>query len=159
MAASCTTFCANSRRRKMRYLGALAAAATLTLCGCIAIDNSGDRVVQPVLETSVASVETLTAAELAGLIEAGQVVLIDVRTPGEFESGRLAGALNAPVGEFDAGGIPRDATRETILYCRSSGRSKRAAEMLAEEWDTKVRHLEGGILAWEDAGLPVLRPE
>ena len=85
-------------------------------------------------------------------------MLIDVRTPQEYGTGRIAGALNAPVQTFDAASIPRDSTRETILYCRSSGRSKRAADMLAAEWGTKVRHLEGGIIAWQDEGLEIVLP-
>ena len=102
------------------------------------------------------AVKTLTATELAAMIERGEVVLIDVRTPEEFSSGRLPGALNAPINTFDAASIPVDETRETILYCRSSGRSQRAAEMLAEHIGGTVRHLEGGIIAWQEAGGEVI---
>lgn len=151
-------FCA-SWRPKMRLAPlALVAAAMLPLSGCVIVDNSGDRIVAGAPGRSVAQVETLPASELAALIASGQVVLIDVRTPDEYEGGRIASALNAPVQTFDAAVIPRDATRETILYCRSSGRSKRAADMLAAEWGTKVRHLEGGVLAWQDAGLELEMP-
>ncbi|XUU60997.1 rhodanese-like domain-containing protein [Erythrobacter sp. HA6-11] len=137
----------------------IGAALALTLAGCASLDGAGQPATSTQATLAGASVETLPAKELASLIEAGEVVLIDVRTPTEFASGRLSGALNAPVGSFDAGAIPRDATRETILYCRSSGRSKRAAEMLAAEWGTQVRHLEGGILAWREAELPVTSPD
>lgn len=99
-------------------------------------------------ETSVA---TLTSAELQTLIARGEVVLVDVRTPEEFGSGRIPGALNAPIETFDAASIPIEAERETILYCRSAGRSERAARMLAEHLGATVRHLEGGIIAWEEA--------
>jgi len=102
------------------------------------------------------AVETVNAAELSAMIARGEVVLVDVRTPEEFGSGRLPGALNAPVETFDAASIPMEAGRETILYCRSSRRSARAAAMLAEYTGTTVRHLEGGIIAWEEAGGEVI---
>lgn len=106
-----------------------------------------------------ASVETLSAVELAGMIERGEVVLIDVRSPEEFAESRIAGALNAPIDTFDPAAIPMEDGRETILYCRSSGRSGRAATMLSEFLGTEVRHLEGGILAWGEAELPTIPQE
>ncbi|MBO6610088.1 rhodanese-like domain-containing protein [Altererythrobacter sp.] len=142
----------------MRFATFALAAAIVPLSGCMIVDNSGDRIVASVPERTGAEVETLPASELAALIASGEVVLIDVRTPQEYDSGRIASALNAPVQTFDAASIPRDSIRETILYCRSSGRSKRAADMLAAEWGTKVRHLEGGIIAWQDEGLEIELP-
>ena len=142
----------------MRSIKLIAALSVLALSGCVVVDNSGDRVVAAPMSQSEPSVETLPASELAALIASGNVVLIDVRTPAEYQDGRIAAALNAPVQTFDAETIPRDATRETILYCRSSGRSKRAAEMLADEWVTKVRHLEGGTIAWQEAGMDLELP-
>ena len=98
------------------------------------------------------TVTTLDSAELAALIAAGDVVLIDVRSPAEFAQGRLAGALNAPVTTFQPRAIPFETDRETILYCGSSRRSERAAIMLAEATGRDIRHLEGGIGAWLEAG-------
>ncbi len=106
-----------------------------------------------------AAVETLPAAELAALMAAGQVVLIDVRTPAEFAAGRLPGALNAPLGTFDPASIPIEVERETILYCGSSRRSGLAADQLSQYLDTKVRHLEGGIQAWQAAGGDIITDE
>lgn len=130
--------------------------SALALSGCVVVDNSGDRIAAPFQADAGASVETLPASELQQLVAGGEVILIDVRTPNEYAGGRIAGALNSPVQTFNPVAIPRDATRETILYCHSSGRSKRAAEMLAKEWNVKVRHLEGGIVAWKETGLPII---
>ena len=104
----------------------------------------------------MAEVEYIGPAELTALMEQGKVVLIDVRTPAEFGDARLPGSLNAPLQTFDPASIPIEADRETILYCRSSGRSGRAATLLAGHIQGKVRHLEGGILAWQAAGLPTI---
>ena len=106
-----------------------------------------------------ASVVTLPATELAALIEAGEVVVIDVRTPAEFAESRLPGALNAPLGTFDPSAIPIEARRETILYCGSSRRSGIAATQLSEHLGRTVRHMEGGIQAWNEAGLATVSSE
>lgn len=133
-------------------LPAAVGALALTACG-----NATTQ--QPVQAAAVppASVSTLEAQELAALIATNKVVLIDVRTPEEFAEGRISGALNAPVQVFVPAMIPQESDRETILYCRSSGRSRVAAEELAAYLAKPVRHLEGGILTWEKAGLPVER--
>ncbi len=132
----------------MRAL-ALAFAASLALAGCA----SGSGYAGPD-SADVASVRvaTVTPQQLATLIAAGEVVLIDVRTPYEFADSRIGGSLNAPLTHFDAAAIPVDTTREVILYCGSSRRSGIAAEQLAEHRGTVVRHLAGGIRAWKEAG-------
>lgn len=86
----------------------------------------------------------------------GEVVLIDVRTPAEFAESRLPGSLNAPLGTFEPASIPMEAERETILYCGSSRRSGIAATALSKYLGTTVRHLEGGIAAWNEAGLDTI---
>ncbi|TIX51076.1 rhodanese-like domain-containing protein [Alteraurantiacibacter aquimixticola] len=107
-------------------------------------------------EASVAAVETISAVDLAAMLKAGEAILVDVRTPEEFAEMRLAGALNAPLSTFDPASIPMEVGRTTILMCRSSRRSGEAATKLAEHIGGTVRHLEGGILAWEEAGLETL---
>ncbi|MDE1467203.1 rhodanese-like domain-containing protein [Aurantiacibacter sp. D1-12] len=144
----------------MRAVIAIAPLALLAACSG---ENVPGAPVLAVVEQSdggsvaqAAAVETLDAIELMGLIEHGEVVLVDVRTPAEFGEGRLPGSLNAPVETFDPASIPMEAERETILYCRSAGRSARAAQMLAEHSGGTVRHLEGGIIAWGEAGGEVI---
>jgi rhodanese-related sulfurtransferase len=74
--------------------------------------------------------------------------LVDVRSPGEYASGHLPGAVNIPVQELDrrlAEVGPRDT--ELILYCRSGARSARAASLLRAQGFTKVHNL-GPMTAW-----------
>ncbi|MBY6129733.1 rhodanese-like domain-containing protein [Qipengyuania aquimaris] len=131
----------------------LAALAPLALAGCA---GGGGYAGPDSADIASARVATVNAQQLATLVEAGEVVLIDVRTPYEFADSRIAGALNAPLTHFDPATIPVDTTREVILYCGSSRRSGIAAERLAEYRGTVVRHLEGGIRAWTDAGYPTV---
>ena len=107
--------------------------------------------------SAAAQVEEVSAEALAARIARGEVVLVDVRTPEEFAEGHLAGAVNLPLDRFDPAALPRQSGRETILYCRSDRRSGIAAEAVAEALGQPVRHLDGGIVAWQAAGLPVTR--
>lgn len=98
--------------------------------------------------------------ELRALLDEGaDLRLVDVRTPAEFESVHIAGSYNMPLdqlpehrnalsGAFDA---------PVVLICRS-GRRAREAEQLLREIDVPGIHiLDGGLAAWEAAGLPVVR--
>lgn len=131
---------------------ALALATGASLAACAPVPAA-----QSVSANQGAAVAYISADELASMVDSGEVVLIDVRTPAEFAAGRLPGALNAPLGTFDPASIPQETGgRETILYCGSSRRSGIAATQLSEYLDTTVRHLEGGIQAWDAAGLETI---
>ncbi len=91
------------------------------------------------------------------LIEEPGVVLLDVRTAGEFAEGHLDGALLIDQGESGfvekvKAAIPAD--RKIAVYCRSGRRSANAAGKLAAEGYSCV-NLKGGIIAWKEAGMPV----
>lgn len=102
----------------------------------------------------------VSAEEAQAVLESrSEVVTLDVRTPQEFAEGHLADAqlLDYTSGEFAArlGELPTDATY--VLYCRSGNRSAGAAELMRQAGFTEVYEVDGGILAWEAAGLPVER--
>jgi len=82
--------------------------------------------------------------------------LIDVRTPEEFASGHINGAVNIPVQELAQrmGEIQKD--QPVVLYCRSGNRSAQAATILDQAGYTGVYDL-GGVIAWQQAGLPLER--
>ena len=103
--------------------------------------------------------ETATEPEIpperaAELIEAGEAELIDVRSPYEWEAGRIEGARHIEVNELtgEAESISRDAT--VIFYCRSGSRSALAAAAFRQAgWD--AYNLAGGLRAWVAHGLPL----
>lgn len=88
------------------------------------------------------------------------VRLVDVREPAEFDGilGHIEGAELVPLATVTeaAGAWPRDA--HLLMVCRSGGRSGKAAAQLAGLGFTRVMNLRGGMLAWNAAGLPVVRP-
>ncbi len=75
-------------------------------------------------------------------------LLIDVRTPAEFELGHLPGATSVPVGELVERAHDLSRARELVLYCSVGARSARANRLLRELGFSRVRHLYGGLAAW-----------
>lgn len=93
-------------------------------------------------------------------------LLIDIREPAEFSRGHIPGALLSPRGllEFEIHAlVERTATasdvaaedRQIVLYCGTGGRSALAAETLTNMGYRDVTSMDGGIVAWSAAGLPV----
>lgn len=93
----------------------------------------------------------------AGLAD-GSILLVDVREAEEYAAGHIRGALFNPLSQFDPGKLPvAGEGRKVIVYCRSGRRSVTAMEQarLAGRRDVDT-HFGGGILAWLDAGEPVV---
>lgn len=88
-------------------------------------------------------------ADFAKTISKPKVQLVDVRTPAEFASGHIPGAVNMDVSgtEFDNQTAKLDKKEPVAVYCRSGARSKTAARKLAEKGYT-VYELDRGISNW-----------
>ena len=91
---------------------------------------------------------TLTGEQAHAKVQQG-AFLLDVRSPGEFAEGHLAGAVNVPVNELEAtlASLPVDRNREIVVYCRSGMRSSRARTILLKAGYSKVEDL-GGMSNW-----------
>lgn len=89
----------------------------------------------------------------------GHVRLVDVREPMELqgELGRMAGAENVPLAMVEQASGSWNKDDELVVICRSGARSGRAAASLAASGFRRVMNLEGGMLAWNAAHLPVER--
>lgn len=92
--------------------------------------------------------------ELASILEQdGDVRVLDVRTPAEFEGIHIAGSYNVPLdtlGEH-APEIRRHVEETVVVVCRSGARAGQAEQRLNAAGMTNVKVLEGGIVAWERA--------
>jgi phage shock protein E len=89
----------------------------------------------------------VSSAEARRLVQGG-AVLLDVRTPGEFTSRHIDGALNIPVQELDRRmGELGQKDRPVVVYCRSGSRSARAAQMLKRAGYSAVHDL-GAMGSW-----------
>jgi rhodanese-related sulfurtransferase len=87
-----------------------------------------------------------------------EVVIVDVRQPVETRSGTVPGAVLIPLSEFGRrlDELPRD--RPILTICRSGHRSPLAARQLKQA-GYDVTDVDGGMMAWERAGLPIVPPE
>lgn len=95
--------------------------------------------------------------EFAGLLATPGVQIIDVRTPAEFASGHIAGAVNIPVqqADFDERISRLDPAAVYAVYCRSGNRSRPAVEAMHRAGLSTVYELESGIVGWTSAGRAV----
>lgn len=162
MAASSITCCANWRRKTMRGVTILAV-SVLALAACAPEKDDGSKDSTPLpLGFELASAKAapgatqtavidLSVEDLQAKLAKGNVRLIDVRTAEEVAEGALAGAEHIAMSEFDPAKLDLSGGREIVLYCRSGRRSRIVGETLAAHTGQPVQHLEGGIIAWNDA--------
>jgi rhodanese-related sulfurtransferase len=103
-----------------------------------------------------ASVSNLGATEFLEKASTQDVVLIDVRTPGEFAEGNIVNALNIDVqsSSFDSQIAQLDPTKTYALYCRSGNRSGIAAEKMADAGFTSIYNATVGFTDLAAAGAP-----
>ena len=104
-------------------------------------------------------IRALPAAQAAARLEVPGVVVLDVRTPGEYVQAHLPGAINidfyGPTLRSELEELDRDAP--VLLYCRSGQRSGNLHPLLAELGFRDVVDVRGGIIEWVNAELPVNR--
>lgn len=106
-------------------------------------------------------IKSITAHELSQLVAIGKKIeLIDVRTAMEFRAMHVTIARNAPLSELDPKAIQsaRNGSSGEPLYivCRSGSRSKQACEKFLSCGISNVVNVEGGTMACESAGMPVV---
>jgi rhodanese-related sulfurtransferase len=106
--------------------------------------------------------KTIAPAELQKLLTArSDLPVLDVRTPAEYAEAHVPPARNVPLGQlqpkalYDGGQLPKG--QPVYLLCRSGGRAAKAAEQFARDGFDQGVVVEGGTLAWVEAGLPVTR--
>ena len=87
----------------------------------------------------------------------GDLFLLDVRTPGEYQQARLDGARLIPIDQFvkRLAEVPKD--RPVLVYCAVGSRSAQVVNYLARRGYPEIYNLYGGIYAWAQKGLPVLQ--
>lgn len=109
-------------------------------------------------------IENLTPEQVQKELSTGNATLIDIRESEELtESGKIPGSVHAPRGmlEFYAdASLPYhkpafDTGKRLILHCAAGGRSALAVQTLKQMGYQNVAHLDGGIKAWKEAGMPV----
>ena len=132
---------------RLKFVLATAALGAVVLAGC----SSG----------AGASVETVAPVAAAGIItnESNEIIL-DIRTPAEFEEGIIEGAINIDFYDDDFAvqldSLDKDAAY--VVYCRSGNRSGEARSTFEALGFSNVTEIQGGIASWYKEGLTVVHP-
>jgi len=100
---------------------------------------------------------SLTPAAAVQLMNQEDVVVLDVREPSETVGGKIAKAIQIPVGAISkrVGELEKFKDKTLLVYCKSGARAGSACKELSKNGFDKVYSLNGGLLAWQDAHLPV----
>ncbi|MES9844270.1 MAG: rhodanese-like domain-containing protein [Candidatus Sedimenticola sp. PURPLELP] len=102
---------------------------------------------------------TVQPAGATELINREDAVVVDVRPMNDFANGHIINALNIPTNALknQLSQLEKDKDKPIIVACRSGAQSSAACRTLRKEGFEKVYNLHGGMLAWENAKLPVSR--
>lgn len=130
--------------KKVKAMTVVAIAAVAVLTGC-ATSNEATKKVDPVTFSEV--------------IAQPDVIILDVRTPEEFNAGHIANAINidftGPDFVSEVSKLDKNAT--VAVYCRSANRSGVATKEMSDLGFTDMYDMQGGIVDWEAAGGPVVK--
>lgn len=107
------------------------------------------------MDREMNSFRNIMAVELQGMLEKGGMRLLDVRTEAEMAQGKIPQGEPLPLHLIPLRLEEMDKNATTVFYCRSGGRSAQAAAFAAANGFTDVYNLQGGIIAWANACLPI----
>lgn len=112
---------------------------------------SGGALLWPSLTRGKNALSTLQATQL---INRDKAVVIDVRTPDEFNAGHLLQSKNIPLDQLAARSGELDKSASLLIVCATGLRATRAAALLKRAGFDKVHVLDGGFREWQSQGLP-----
>lgn len=124
------------------------------------IHRSGGRSGSPrdkIAYVSASELASVPAAQLPTELSES-VILLDVRENEEWQQGHAPGAVHIPMAEVPSRIEEIDANAELYVVCKAGGRSLRVVEYLAQI-GYAATNVDGGMLAWHDAGRPLVRDD
>ncbi len=101
------------------------------------------------------AITNMNAKDFSAITQQSNVVLLDVRTPGEFSQGHIEGAMNIDVeaSTFDSEIAKLDKTKTYAVYCHSGRRSGIATQAMAKMGFTHLYNLQNGLSDWMSQGM------
>jgi rhodanese-related sulfurtransferase len=108
--------------------------------------------------STTAGVTNMNVTEFSAKIAEVGVITLDVRTPGEFAEGYIKGArlIDFQSGNFENEIASLDKNATYAVYCRSGNRSGQAVKIMHDAGFHNVYNLDGGVIDWTNAGLPLV---
>jgi len=86
-------------------------------------------------------------------------LVIDLRTAADYKNGHIKGAKSAPLNDFATGvdSFSSQKDKPVLVYCNSGNTAIKAIKLLKKAGFEKINNLEGGIVAWKEANMPLLK--
>lgn len=121
--------------------------------------SSGLWLLVPMLKRGTSGVAELSPTEAVLLINREHAAVLDVRNPGEFAAGHITDAINIPLGELESrlGELDKYKDKTLLVNCQGGVRSTSACGILTKAGFTRLHNLQGGVNAWMQAKLPVIK--
>jgi len=146
-------------KQRLPYLAAILFAFLVIAPGIVAAEDN--------------TYKNVSVCKAEKMIEKGDVFILDVRTPDEFNAAHIKGAVLIPIASLKnppgepvlppedllanrTDELPDDCNAKILVYCKTGSRSVNASKILVNEGYTNVNNMEGGIKTWIDAGYPVV---
>ena len=100
----------------------------------------------------------LNVSEFSSKVTEAGIITLDVRTPGEFNEGHIEGAqlIDFQSGNFENEIATLDKSKTYAVYCRSGNRSGQAVKVMSDAGFSNLYNLNGGVIDWANAGLPLV---
>lgn len=121
--------------------------------------GSGLMLLWPMLMRGASGVKNLTPNEAVLLINRENAMVLDVRDDAEFANGHITGARNIPLGHLAdrLAELQKFKDKPIIVNCQVGGRSAKACDILRKQEFSQIYGLEGGLNAWNEAKLPIVK--
>lgn len=102
---------------------------------------------------------SISPSESTQMINRDDALILDVRENNEFSEGHIINALHIPLSSLKTrmSELEKHKTKKIIIACRSGHRSSQACANLKKEGFAEVFNLSGGVMAWENANLPLIK--
>jgi phage shock protein E len=146
--------------KHLTTLAAVAALGLLTACGSGTAAGDAPTAATSAEQSSPTGFATITPDDAASVLADApdDLVILDVRTPEEFAEGHLDGAVLVDFYDADFADqlAELDPDVPYVVYCRSGNRSGQTLPLMQQLGFGSALDIGGGILAWADAGLPVV---
>ena len=138
---------------------------TAVLTGCTSTETNNEPKMAAVSEATfqTTTITNVSAQEAYALIQEKSgdpnFRILDVRTPDEYNTGHVEGAINIDYNSDTFKDIlaTLDRSDEYLVYCRSGDQSSEVVEIMEELEFTMIYHMHGGIIEWSAEGLPFAR--
>ncbi|MGD2139165.1 MAG: rhodanese-like domain-containing protein [Burkholderiales bacterium] len=120
---------------------------------------SGGYVIWPWISKNTSGVREVGPMEAVQLMNRNDAVVLDVREQAEFGNGHISGSKHFPVGSLEqrSGELKKFLKKPVLVVCASGARSRKACGTLKKLGFENVTVLAGGIGAWQQANLPIVK--